>query len=169
MNYWPPFRTCDVANGPGCRVTIFVSGCNIHCPGCFNKECWDFKSGEPFTDEVLEALLKAAEPDYISGLTILGGEPMDPVNQEEVSNIVISFKKRFPSKTIWVFTGYVLEKDLDPFRPKYTPYTPIIMDNIDVLVDGPFVEELKDPSLKFRGSRNQRHIYLKDGVPYKVE
>lgn len=169
MNFWPPWRMCDIANGPGCRVTLFVSGCRIHCKGCFNYKCWDFKSGELFTEEHLQKLLDSADFDHISGLSILGGEPMDVDNQPEVAKIVTAFRKRFPTKNIWVFTGYVLEKDLDPGRPMYTHCTPVIMDNIDVLVDGPFIAAEKDITLKFRGSRNQRIIHLKDGVPERIE
>ena len=162
-------RFCDVANGPGCRATLFVSGCRIHCKNCFNAECQDFNYGDPFTEEDLLWFLDKCDHPYVAGLTVLGGEPMDVDNQPEVSKIVTSFRKRFPDKTIWVFTGYVLEKHLDPGRPMYTHYTPVILDNIDVLVDGPFVEELKDISLKFRGSSNQRIIHLKDGVPERIE
>lgn len=162
-------RFCDVANGPGCRATLFVSGCRIHCKNCFNAECQSFSYGDPFTKEDLEWFLDKADHPYIAGLTVLGGEPMDVDNQKEVSNIVFSFRKRFPKKNIWVYTGYVLERDLDPGRPMYTHYTPVILDNIDVLVDGPFVEELKDITLKFRGSSNQRIIHLKDGVPERIE
>ena len=169
MNYGG-LRFCDVANGTGCRVSLFVSGCTNNCPGCFNKEAQDFNYGQEFTSGTLEAILDGCDHDYIAGLTILGGEPMHPRNQPTVADIVSAFRKRFgDKKTIWVFTGYVLEKDLDPGRRVYTDYTPVILDNIDVLVDGPFVEALKDPSLKFRGSSNQRHIYLQDGKPYKVE
>lgn len=168
MNYGG-LRSCDVANGPGCRVTLFVSGCRIHCPGCFNKEAQSFAYGKEFTLETLEELIKDADKNWITGLTILGGEPMDVDNQPTVAKVVTTFRQRFPDKTIWVYTGYVLEKDLDPGRPMYTEYTSAIMDNIDALVDGPFIEELKDISLKFRGSRNQRIIYLKEGHVTSVD
>lgn len=168
MNYGG-LRFCDVANGPGCRVTLFVSGCRIHCKNCFNKEAQSFTYGEKFTHEVLEKIMREADKNWVTGLTVLGGEPMDVDNQPTVAEIVSTFRRRFPDKTIWVYTGYVLEKDLDPGRPMYTKYTPCILDNVDALVDGPFIEEQKDISLRFRGSRNQRIIHFRDGRVVEVE
>lgn len=160
MNYGI-IRRVDIANGPGCRVSLFVSGCRIHCKNCFNKEAQKFNYGEPFTEEVLEQIIEALKPAHISGLTILGGEPMDVMNQWTVLGIVNRVREVFgKSKTIWIFTGYVLEEDLLIGCPMHTAATPEIFRQINVLVDGPFIEELKDISLKFRGSSNQRILEL---------
>lgn len=155
-------RRCDVANGPGCRVTLFVSGCRNNCPGCFNKEAQNFHYGVPFTEEKLDELIEALKPSHIDGLTILGGEPMDETNQWTVLAIVQKVREVFGwSKTIWIFTGYVLDKDLIQSGRAHTVCTHEILDQIDVLVDGPFIQELKDISLQFRGSSNQRIIHLR--------
>lgn len=141
----------DIANGPGVRVSLFVSGCRNRCKGCFNPETWSFDYGEKFTAEVLNEILVALNREYISGLSILGGDPFEPENLEWVEAICFFVKARYPDKTIWVYTGYLYEdlKDLD------------IMTLIDVLVDGPFIEAEKDLRLKFRGSQNQRIIDVK--------
>ena len=148
MNY-ADIKKVDVANGPGVRVSLFVSGCRNHCKGCFNPETWDFNYGEKwiYVTNTLD-ILYSLEPDYISGLSILGGDPMEPENVNTITRLCRKVKKIFPNKTIWIYTGYVYEslKDLE------------IMKYIDVLVDGPFIESLKDISLKFRGSSNQRII-----------
>ena len=138
----------DIANGVGVRVSLFVSGCRNRCKGCFNPETWDFNYGEKFTRKTVIEIDNALEPDYISGFSILGGDPFEPENITTVTMLCREMKKRYPNKTIWVYTGYLYEdiKDLD------------IMNYIDVLVDGRFIEELKDLSLRFRGSRNQRII-----------
>lgn len=165
MYYHAPFRTCDCANGPGIRVSLFVSGCRNKCPGCFNVEAQDFHHGEPFTEEVLDKIIEALKPDHITGLTILGGEPMDETNQWTVLPIVERVREVFGSKkTIWIYTGYVMETDLMQGGKAHTAVTHNILDLIDVLVDGPFIEELKDISLKFRGSSNQRIIELHPSV-----
>lgn len=145
MNY-SKIKNYDVANGDGVRVTLFVSGCTKHCKGCFNPETWDFDNGLPFTNRVKYTILDMCEPDYISGLTLLGGEPLHPRNVEVVTDLMKAFKERFPQKTIWCYTGYRLEEVKDLPGLKY----------VDVLVDGEFVEELKDISLVFRGSSNQQ-------------
>lgn len=150
MNYCKINRV-DVANGTGVRVSLFVSGCRNHCKGCFNKETWDFNYGEKFTSDTLEEILELLAPNYIQGLTILGGDPFEPENIETVMELCKEVKTRYPSKDIWVYTGYHYENFSN--HP--------IMDFIEVLVDGPFVENLKDISLKFRGSSNQRIINLK--------
>jgi anaerobic ribonucleoside-triphosphate reductase activating protein len=139
----------DIANGPGVRVSLFVSGCRNHCKGCFNPETWNFEYGKKFIfpGTVIE-LKKALEPDYIKGLTILGGDPFEPENLEHVTRICNWAKTIFPNKSIWVYTGYLYE-DFKNYE---------IMNYIDVLVDGPFIEAEKDISLAFRGSRNQRII-----------
>ena len=150
MNY-ATIKKCDIANGPGVRVSLFVSGCTRHCKDCFNQEAWDFHYGEPFTKEVQDHILSLLSPAYIRGLTILGGEPMEPQNQPGVLEL--------PEKTIWCFTGYVLEQDLLSGRlcDPDTVTLPLLR-SLDVLVDGPFVAEQKNLSLSFRGSRNQRLI-----------
>lgn len=163
MNVWTPFRTCDIANGPGVRVTLFVAGCRIHCKNCFNSECWDFDSGEPFTDQIKDDILKALDNHYITGITILGGEPMEPENQEGLLPLLTEIRNKFPTKSIWCYTGYVYDKDLVPGGKRYIEgITNKLLDVIDTLVDGPFVEELKDPNLEFRGSSNQRILHLKE-------
>ncbi len=164
MNY-ASIRKCDVANGEGVRVTLFVSGCTHHCKGCFNEEAQDFAYGEPFTGAVEEELLAALEPGHIAGLTLLGGEPMEPANQRALVPFLRKVKERFPSKDIWCYTGCVLETEL--LRDCYwrTEVTDEFLSLTDVLVDGPFVESLKDISLKFRGSSNQRILHLKNGRP----
>ena len=171
MNFVPPIRKCDIANGPGCRVSLFVSGCRNKCKGCFNPEAQDFSYGIEFTEHDLAELIDLMDHDYVEGLSILGGEPMEEENQPTVAKIIHKTRTKFgQSKNIWVYTGYVLEKDLDPQRRKWIPgVTDGIIKNIDVLVDGPFVEDLKDITLKFRGSSNQRIIHLKDGVPERIE
>ena len=150
----------DMANGPGFRVSIFVSGCRNHCEGCFNKETWDFSYGKPF-EEYRDFILKELERPYIEGLTVLGGEPFEPENQEGLAPFLEEVKQRFPKKTIWCYTGYTLDKDLLPGERKHTPYTDRMLSFIDVLVDGRFILAERDVTLKFRGSRNQRLIDVK--------
>ena len=149
-----------MANGPGFRVSIFVSGCRNHCEGCFNKETWDFSYGKPF-EEYRDFILKELERPYIEGLTVLGGEPFEPENQEGLAPFLEEVKRRFPNKTIWCYTGYTFVKDLLPGERKYTPYTDRMLSFIDVLVDGRFILAERDVTLKFRGSRNQRLIDVK--------
>ena len=172
MNY-ASIRTCDVANGEGVRVTLFVSGCTHRCKGCFNPDQWDFAYGEPFTREVEDGLLESLAPDFISGLSVLGGEPMEPENQRALLPFLRRVRERFGTgKTIWVYTGCVLEELLPGSRDRNdapilssrwrTEATDELLSLVDVLVDGPFVEELKDISLQFRGSSNQRIIRLKE-------
>ena len=138
----------DIANGPGVRVSLFVSGCRNRCKGCFNPETWSFNYGEEYTSETWYEILYAMDPDYIAGLSILGGDPFEPENIETVTDLCKDIKRAYPDKTIWIYTGYLYEdlKDLE------------IMEYIDVLVDGPFIEAQKDITLKFRGSKNQRII-----------
>lgn len=146
--YYGRINKTDIANGPGVRVSLFVSGCRNRCKGCFNPETWDFNYGETFTEDAFREIYEAMSPDHIAGLTILGGDPMEPENIEMVTLISKNIKDWFPDKTIWIYTGYLYEdlKDL------------AIMRYIDVLVEGPFIESLKDISLQFRGSSNQRII-----------
>ena len=168
MNY-ASIRTCDIANGEGVRVTLFVSGCTHRCKGCFNPDQWDFDYGELFTREVEDEILKDLEPSYIAGLSILGGEPMEPSNQRVLVPFLRRFREKFgQTKTLWVYTGCILDTDLLVAKVKglpesrwHTEVTDEFLKMIDVLVDGPFIEELKDISLQFRGSSNQRILRLK--------
>jgi len=176
MNY-AALRKCDIANGEGVRVSLFVSGCTHRCKGCFNEEAQDFAYGKPFTAEVEDEILEALEPGYIAGLTLLGGEPMEPDNQKALLPLLRRFRKKFgDAKTLWIYTGCVLDLDLrptagdalgvevnSPHKRWRTSATDEILSLADVLVDGPFVEELRDLTLKFRGSSNQRIINLKEG------
>lgn len=161
MNY-SLIRKCDIANGPGVRISLFVSGCTHHCPGCFQPETWDFNYGERFTKQTQEKILELLKPDYISGLTILGGEPMESKNILGVCELISQVKRFYPDKTVWLYSGYTFEQ---LSRPTSSVTTNIIIYNImrrlDILVDGPFIEEKKDLRLKFCGSSNQRLIDLR--------
>lgn len=160
MNY-SNIKYCDIANGTGVRTTIFVSGCTHHCKGCFQPETWNFEAGQEFTVDVMYDIVKSLEPAYIQGLTLLGGEPMEPVNQEGLLPLVKTVKAKYPNKNIWCYTGYTYETDLlDPNGKAHTDITDEFLSYIDVLVDGEFIEELKDITLEFRGSSNQRIIEL---------
>ncbi len=150
----------DIADGIGVRVSLFVSGCTHHCPGCFQPETWDFNYGELFTVGTENEIIEALSPEYIDGLTILGGEPFEPQNQEVLLPFIKKVKKLFPEKTIWVYSGYTLEELLSPSRAR-CEFTDEILSLIDVLVDGEFKQELKNISLQFRGSLNQRIIDVK--------
>jgi len=167
MNY-ASIRTCDVANGEGVRVTLFVSGCTHHCKGCFNPDQWRFDYGKPFTREVEDRILTDLADDFISGLSILGGEPLEPPNQRALLPFLRRFREKFgETKTLWVYTGCVLDTEtftLQPSNFNLEGTTKEILSYIDVLVDGPFVEALKDISLPFRGSSNQRILHLKDFI-----
>ncbi len=161
MNYGEIKKT-DIANGEGVRVSLFVSGCRIHCKGCFNSVTWDFNYGKPFTENTENEILEALAPDYIAGLSVLGGEPFEIENQRVLAPFLQKVKTRFPEKTIWCYTGYVYDVDLAPSDGKrHTEFTNIMLDCIDILVDGPFIESQKDIRLVFRGSTNQRILNLK--------
>ena len=151
----------DIANGPGVRVTLFVSGCRNQCPGCFQKETWDFNYGTPFTQETIDTILKYLAPAHVQGLTLLGGEPMEPSNQEGLLPLVEQVRATYPEKTIWCFTGYTYEALTAGEGRSVTAVTKELLSHLDVLVDGRFVEALKDITLLFRGSRNQRLIDIK--------
>lgn len=156
MNYGN-IKFIDTADGEGVRVSLFVSGCRNHCPGCFNQDTWDFDFGKEFTEVEENEILEGCNKEYISGLTILGGEPMEPENQVVLVNLIKKFKERFPEKNIWMYTGYVLDKDLLKGQRKHVEgVTGLILDSIDTLVDGPFILAERNLSLKFRGSNNQR-------------
>ena len=161
MNYCE-IKYFDIANGPGIRTSLFVSGCTHHCKGCFNEIAWDFNAGLEYTTEVEGEIISSLSPLFIKGLSILGGEPMEVRNQKGIVGLVERIKKEMPDKTIWVFSGYTFEELLDSTNSRcHCECTMEILENIDVLVDGKFVIELKDLSLKFRGSSNQRIIDMK--------
>lgn len=160
MNY-SAIKYCDIANGTGVRTVLFVSGCRNHCKGCFQPETWDFSHGEPFTEEVEEAILKSLEPSYIKGLTLLGGDPMEPENQKALLPFLRRLKEAYPTKDIWAYTGYILDIDLVPGGRCYTGDTEELLSCMDILVDGPYKEEEYSIMLKFKGSANQRIIDCK--------
>lgn len=161
--YYGNIKKIDIADGDGVRVSLFVSGCRNCCKGCFQPETWDFKYGTEFTQETENQILEFLRPSYISGLTVLGGEPFEEENQRILAPFLRKVKETYPSKTIWCYTGYVLEKDLLPEDGrKHCEATGEMLKYIDILVDGPFIEEQKNISLKFRGSENQRILKLKE-------
>ena len=157
MNY-ATIKEVDVANGPGVRVSLFVSGCRHHCKGCFNQIAWDFNYGKTFTQETIDKILKDLDKDYIEGLTLLGGEPLEHENQKGLLPLIKQVKQKFPNKSIWCFTGFDFEKDVMKNMYKDWEETKELIANIDVIVDGKFEMERKNPALKFRGSENQRLI-----------
>lgn len=157
-------KKCDVANGTGIRVSIFVSGCHHHCKGCFNTDAWDFNYGNEFTNETQEKILEALDKDYIQGLTLIGGEPLEYVNQKGLLPLVKKVKERFPNKTIWCYTGYLFDKEIMENMYKKWPETKELISSIDVIVDGKFEEDLRDLNLKFKGSSNQRIIDVKKSL-----
>lgn len=163
MNY-ARIKDCDIADGEGVRVSLFVSGCTHHCVGCFNKETWDFDYGKPFTKEVEDKILKLLSKDYITGLTLLGGEPFEVCNQEALYNLLVRVKAEFPDKDVWCYTGYTFEDLLDDEGTVNTKYTKGMLSFIDVLVDGEFMLERKSLGLTFKGSDNQRIIDVKESL-----
>lgn len=158
--YYGEIKNCDIADGQGVRVTLFVSGCTNCCKGCFQPQTWDFEYGKPFTAETEEHLLKLLAPDFINGLTLLGGEPMEPQNQRALLPFVKKVRETMPHKTVWCYSGFTLDELLTDGSHPRCEVTDELLSLIDVLVDGKFVEELKDISLRFRGSSNQRLIDL---------
>ncbi len=159
MNYGE-IKNCDIANGVGVRVTLFVSGCTNRCEGCFQPETWDFNYGEPFTAETEGRILNLLAPSYINGLTLLGGDPFEPENQRALTPFLRRVRALYPDKTVWAFTGFLYEDLLRDGSHPRCEVTDEMLSLIDVLVDGPFVQRLKDISLRFRGSSNQRLIDL---------
>lgn len=157
MNY-SAIKYCDIANGTGVRTVLFVSGCRNRCVGCFQPETWSFDNGELFDEGVEAAILKSLEPAYIEGLTLLGGDPFEEENQKALLPFLRKVREQYPKKSIWAYTGYVLETDLSAGGRKHTDDTDEMLEYIDVLVDGPFIEAQKNISLKFKGSENQRVI-----------
>lgn len=162
--YYGEIKNCDIANGEGVRVSLFVSGCTHHCKDCFNPQTWSFTYGQLYTEETEAELLRLLSPDYVDGITLLGGEPMEPDNQRALLPLLRKIKERYPNKSIWCFTGYTLDDDLwhpdgsSPESRAFCEVTDEMLSLIDVLIDGEFVAELKNISLRFRGSENQRII-----------
>lgn len=163
MNY-ADIKRYDVANGPGIRISLFVSGCNHHCKGCFNEIAWDFNYGNPFTDETIDTIIEYMNSPHIAGLTLLGGEPMEPVNQKGLIPLVRRVKSTYPDKTIWCFTGFRFDDDILNRMYDKVPETKELLSYIDVMVDGKFVEELKNVNLRFKGSSNQRTILVQESL-----
>lgn len=159
-------RKYDVANGPGVRVSLFVSGCNHHCKNCFNPEAWDFNYGQNFTDKEEQEIIEYLKPEYITGLSLLGGEPFEKVNQEGLAPFIKKVKQTYPDKKIWCYTGFLFDKQIlgQMIKEENREETKEMLESIDYIVDGKFVEELKDPKLKFRGSSNQRIIDVKKSL-----
>lgn len=163
MNY-ATIKKCDIANGTGVRVSLFVSGCTHHCKNCFNKETWDFEYGEKFTETTSEEIIKLLEPSYVNGLSLLGGEPFEVQNQGELVKLLRLVKSTYPQKDIWCYTGYLFDKQLQNESRARCEHTDEMLSYIDILVDGPYIEEQKDISLQFRGSKNQRIIDVKKSL-----
>ncbi len=151
-------REMDISNGPGVRVSIFMQGCHFHCKNCFNKETWDFEGGEEFTEDTIKRVLQLSNKEYIKGLSILGGEPMHPNNIEGTTKLAKAFKEEYPDKTIWVWSGYRFDEDLKDKE---------VLNYIDVLVDGTYKDELHNPTLKWKGSSNQRVIDVSKSLMQK--
>lgn len=160
MNF-ADIKRVDVANGPGIRVSLFVSGCTHRCEGCFNEEAWDFNYGAPFGQEQVDEILSLMDKSYIRGFSLLGGEPFDPANQQAVLELVRTIRERFPEKDVWCYTGYLFE---ELAAGRVGSYSRELLEQLDVLVDGPFVLEQKDLSIRFRGSRNQRIIQVPESL-----
>lgn len=163
MNY-ATIKWYDVSNGPGVRVSLYVSGCRNHCKNCFNPETWDFCYGEPFTREIEDKIIDALAPEYIKGFTLLGGDPFEPENAEALVPFMERLRKKYPEKSVWCFTGYDYEADLLTGKKGDIDTNIRLLSTLDVLVDGKFVEELKDLNLLFRGSSNQRIILVRPSL-----
>lgn len=163
MNY-AEIKYNDIANGPGIRTSLFVSGCTHACKGCFNQIAWDFNYGKPFTEDTINDIIESMRPDYVQGLTLLGGEPFEHTNQQGLLPLLRAVKRFLPDKDIWCFTGYLFDKDICEDMCAKWEETKEMLSYIDVLVDGKFVEELKDMMLKFKGSSNQRTILVQESL-----
>ena len=168
MNY-ATIKFYDVANGTGVRISLFVSGCRHHCKGCFNAETWDFSYGEPYTQETEDSIIDGLKPDYITGLSLLGGEPFEPETQPALTALLRRVKTQLPEKTVWCYTGYTYDADLAEGGSVFTDVTREMLSYIDILVDGEFIEEQRDLTLRFRGSRNQRILTLENGICTQIE
>ena len=162
--YYGELKKCDIANGEGERASLFVSGCTHHCPGCFNEDTWDFCYGKEYTEATEKEILQALEPGYINGLSLLGGEPFEPQNQEVLVRLLRKVRERYPQKDIWCYSGYLFDRELLGESRARCGYTDEMLSMLDVLVDGRFVESLKDITLVFRGSSNQRLIDVKKSL-----
>ena len=163
MNY-ADIKQYDIANGPGVRVSIFVSGCTHHCKNCFNQETWDFNYGKPFTEKEIDLIIEYLKPSYVRGLTLLGGEPFEHSNQQGLLPLLEKVKRIYPEKTIWAFSGYLFDRDICGRMCKQWKETPKMLSYIDVLVDGEFREDLKSMNLRFKGSSNQRTIKVQESL-----
>ena len=163
MNY-ATIKPRDIANGPGVRVSLFVSGCTHRCPGCFNREAWDFDYGQPFGQDTIEDILEHLAPDYVQGLTLLGGEPFEPQNQPAIVELLRQIRAKYPKKSIWAFSGYLFDRDILPGRLGDPEITREYLSYLDVLVDGPFIQSRKNLTLRFRGSDNQRLIDVPESL-----
>lgn len=162
--YYADIKKADVANGLGVRVSVFVSGCTHHCKNCFNEEAWDFHYGNEFTQKEIDKVIELMDHSYVAGLSLLGGEPFEHINQQGLLPLVKIVKEKFPDKDIWCYSGYTFEKDIIDRMCKEWKETPEFLSYIDVLVDGKFEEDKKDLSLRFRGSSNQRIIDVKKSL-----
>lgn len=162
--FYSDIKTCDIANGPGVRVTIFVSGCTHHCKGCFNEVTWNFQYGREFTEDTIEEILQALAPDYITGLTLLGGEPLEYVNQKGLLPLVRAVKEQYPQKDIWCYSGYLFDEQIVKDFCNRWEETRELLGYLDILVDGKFIEEQKNISLQFKGSENQRIIRVQESL-----
>lgn len=165
--YYGEIKFNDISNGPGVRTSLFVSGCTHHCENCFNKETWDFKFGKEFTKETEDRIIESLRPAYVQGFTLLGGEPMEHINQQGVLPLLERIKSELPEKNIWIFSGYLFDRDILDVMAEKWPETMKILELTDVLVDGEFVEALKDITLKFKGSSNQRTIDVQKSLKEK--
>lgn len=163
MNY-ADIKQYDISNGPGVRVSVFVSGCTHHCKGCFNAVAWDFNYGKPFTEKTIDDVIEYMKPSYVCGLTVLGGEPMEPQNQTELVKLLRKVREIYPEKSIWLFSGYDFEQDILGRMIHEVPETKEILSYLEVMVDGEFIEEQKSLSLRFKGSANQRTIRVQESL-----
>lgn len=164
--YYGNLKKYDIANGEGVRVSIFVSGCRVNCKHCFQKETWNFEFGNPFTQDTVDEIIEALKPSYIKGLSVLGGEPFEKENQEELVKLYRLIKQIYPNKTIWSYSGYLFDEDILNGK-RHFEYTNELLSYLDVLIDGPFIEEKKNISLAFRGSENQRVIDVQKSLAHK--
>lgn len=162
--FYGSLKKFDIANGTGIRTSLFVSGCLNHCKGCFQPETWDFQFGKEFTEETINEIMDSLRPSYIDGISLLGGDPFEYTNQVELTKLLHKIKAELPNKTVWAYTGYMLEQDLLLYGQRHYECTDELLSMIDILVDGKFEEDKKDISLKFRGSSNQRIIDLQKSL-----
>ena len=162
--HYGEIKKYDIANGEAVRVSLFVSGCTHHCPGCFNEDTWDFRYGQEYTEKTQQEILDALAPGYINGLSLLGGEPFEPANQKALAGLLREVKEKYPEKNVWCYSGYLFDKELLEESRARCAFTDEMLSMIDVLVDGRFVEAKKDITLLFQGSSNQRLIRVQDSL-----